>query len=276
MAQHISSWQLADYSKVPEISCVYTITHEVSGREYIGRSVNLKDRARKHWQELISGKHKNPKLSRTFDKYGPAFVIRPIVVGSVEYCTIIEEKLLANINLQESLNCHRNSNGGWLGLKFSDESRRKLSAARMGKAISSDAMRRAVETRKESQAWKRHQEFLRSSENMAKAIAAAATPEARAKAVTTRSANGYLPFSQETRQKQQDAAKSRLFAALSWAVENNQPRTVALEKFRCSWGSLKKYQSEWEEINGKLCLPKRAIGERNGKVKFANAKKGKE
>ena len=95
----------------------------------------------------------------------------------------------------------------------------------------------------------------------------AAHPDARAKAVATRRANGYKPFSDETRQKKKDDAKVRLFAALDWAVANTKTRDAALAKFNCSWGSLKLHQAAWESVNGALRLPKRASGEKSGMFK---------
>lgn len=243
------------------------MVHPSSGREYIGRTINLRDRMRKHWQELISNKHKNPKIARTFQKYGPGFSVIPLVIASPEYCDELEGKLLAAIDLKESLNCHRSNVGGWRGQEWSAESRKKLSDARKGKPISAEAMARAVETRKTSPAWKAHQAKMIGPEMIAKAVEAASKPDVRARAVATRKANGHKPFSDESRQKKKDDAKARLFLALDWAVANSASRGEALTKFNCSWGSLKLYQPEWELINGALSLPKRASGEKSGMFK---------
>ena len=267
------SLPLVEYRSFPEISCVYSITHGVSGREYVGRTNNLQQRMRKHWQELNSGKHKNPKMLRTFQKHGGGFVVTTLVIASPEYCEDVERKMLLGIpDLKNSLNCHRNSTGGWLGQDWSAESRKKLSDARKGKAISKEAMARAIETRKTSPAWKAHQAKMTSPEMVAMAVEAASKPEVRAKAVATRAANGHKPFSDEVRQRQKDEAKARVFAALDWAVETNGTRDAALKKFSCSWGGLKKYQPEWEAENGPLNLPKRASGERSGMFKHGLSK----
>ena len=77
------SWRLVDFKKIPnDISCVYVITHEKTGREYIGRSVSLKDRARKHWQELMTCTHKNPKIVNEYNRHGDGFYIRPLIIGT--------------------------------------------------------------------------------------------------------------------------------------------------------------------------------------------------
>lgn len=256
------SWQLHDFKNAPVISCVYSMTHEVSGREYIGRSLNLRDRMRKHWQELITGKHKNPKITKTYDKYGPSFIVKPIIIASPEYCEEIEEQLLKKIILRQSLNCHRNSTGGWRGLEWSDEARDRLSKARRGKALSKDAMARAIETRKTSKKWQEHQKRMQTPEAIEKRCKRAADPEVRAKAVATRRKNHGSDFFAKPRERQIEEARKRLFAALDWAVNNSKTRDMALTKFNCSWGSLKKFQPEWEAINGKLTLPKRAAGDK--------------
>ena len=62
-------------------------------------------------------------------------------------------------------------------------------------------------------------------------------------------------------------------AELDWAVANQATRDQALVKFGSSWGSLKKFQPEWEAMHGPLMLAKRASGERNGKVKWAESRK---
>lgn len=227
----------------------------------------------KHWGELVSGSHKNPKMLRTFKKYGGDFVVTQLVVGSPSYCENVEAALLSGIpNISDSLNCHRNSTGGWLGQDWSDESRKKLSDAKKGTTFSEEAKAKAAETRKTSQVWAAHQERMRSPEHIAKRCEKAAQPESRAKAVATRIANGHKPFSDETRQRQRDESKARVFAALDWAVENNETRDSALKKFSCSWDGLKKYQPEWEAENGTLSLPKRASGERSGMYKHGMSK----
>lgn len=69
-----------------------------------------------------------------------------------------------------------------------------------------------------------------------------------------------------------EKAKAKVFAALDWAVQNSATRDAALERFGCSWGSLKDHQPEWEAIHGPLGLPKRASGERSGMFKHGLSK----
>jgi len=62
-------------------------------------------------------------------------------------------------------------------------------------------------------------------------------------------------------------SKEKVFALLDWAVTNSKTRSEALCQFKCSGDALKKYQPEWESLNGKLDLPLRASGEKSGAFK---------
>lgn len=62
-------------------SGVYKITCIPTGRFYIGCSVDLKKRTRKHILQLRDGRHDNPILQRAFRKYGEgAFVVEYLEV----------------------------------------------------------------------------------------------------------------------------------------------------------------------------------------------------
>ena len=159
-------------------------------------------------------------------------------------------------------NAHKNSVGGFLGQKHSEETKLKWSQQRKGRKMASISKERQAKTRESSSSWAAHQAWMQTPEVMKSRAKLAADPEVRARAVATRSANGYKPFSDEVRQKQKDEARVRVFAGLSWATENQKTRSQAIEKFTFSWGGLKKYQPEWEALNGPLNLPKRAAGTR--------------
>ncbi len=69
-----------------------------------------------------------------------------------------------------------------------------------------------------------------------------------------------------------EPAKEKVFALLDWAVANDSTRDEAIRQFNCSWDALKKYQPQWEEVNGKLELPLRATGEKSGNYKHGMSK----
>lgn len=70
------------------ISGIYCITNKITGDRYIGSSVNINRRFKKHRTELRHNKHSNPILQRAFNKYGEdAFYF-----GIVEICENIIER----------------------------------------------------------------------------------------------------------------------------------------------------------------------------------------
>lgn len=242
---------------------------------YIGRTIDWNSRKRRHLSDLRAGRHKNPRLqrswlSRTEDEF-------EFTLSWPEDAQHLEE--LESFVLEECFdtgrlyNAHKNSVGGFLGQKHSEETKRKWSEQKKGHKFSEAAKQRQKETRRSSEAWAKHLAAMQSPEAIASRCAKASRPEVRARAVATRLANGNFPKWEDARQKQIEAARQNLFEALDWAVKNNATRGEAIKEFGSSWGSLKKFQSEWESKNGPLMLPKRASGDRNGKVKWAKLKK---
>lgn len=234
---------------------------------YIGRTIDWSARKRRHLSDLRAGRHKNPRLqhswsSRTEQEF-EFKLVWPEVVGRLEELEsfVLEECF----DTGRLYNAHKNSIGGFLGQKHSEETKRKWGDARRGKKASEQAKARIKDSLSKSESAKKHREWMQSPEAIADRCAKAAKPEIRAKAVATRVANGFdiVPKSwEEARQKQIELAKQNLFKALDWAVENKATRDQAIVKFGSSWGSLKKFQPEWEAINGPLNLPKRASGKR--------------
>ena len=49
---------------------IYGIRNIANGKWYVGSSINIQRRWRKHTQRLRTGKHENTKLQRAWDKYG--------------------------------------------------------------------------------------------------------------------------------------------------------------------------------------------------------------
>lgn len=48
---------------------IYKITNNETGKFYVGRSNNVKERLRKHKKMLMNGIHDNVYLQRAWDKY---------------------------------------------------------------------------------------------------------------------------------------------------------------------------------------------------------------
>jgi group I intron endonuclease len=245
-------------------SGIYQIKNLSTGMSYIGRTIDWPARKRRHISDLRAGRHKNPRLqhswsSRTEQEFEFKLVWPEVVERLEELESFVLEECFDTGRLY---NAHKNSVGGFLGQKHSEETKRKWADARRGKKASPQARARIKESLSKSASAKKHREWMQSPEAIADRCAKAAKPEVRAKAVLTRKTNGHKPFSDETRQRQKDLSKERVFKGLDWAVVNNKTRSQAMEEFKFSWDGLKKYQPMWEAINGSLNLPKRASGKR--------------
>jgi len=119
-------------TSIPNASGIYRIIHLASGKSYIGSTMNLRKRRSRHFHELHQGIHKNAKLQRAWAKYGPdafCFEILELVLIP-ELLTAREQfwfrKLRPEFNIMPTA-------GSPLGVKRSQETRAKMSAARMGK-----------------------------------------------------------------------------------------------------------------------------------------------
>jgi hypothetical protein len=74
---------------------IYSIKNTVNQKEYIGQSIDIFSRVRKHYKLLIANKHANLALQEDFNKYGKdCFVVEIIELIKVE-------KELLNITLLE-------------------------------------------------------------------------------------------------------------------------------------------------------------------------------
>lgn len=231
---------------------------------YFGRTVDWAARKRRHLSDLRSNLHKNPRLQNSWNaRQEQDFEFKLVWQECPENLDELESFVLDFcFDTGRLYNAHKNSVGGFLGQKHSEETKRKWSEAKRGTKMSEVAKARQKESRKNSEAWSKHMEKCKSKENIQSFVERAKQPEARKKAIATRYANGHFPKWDEARKQQIEKAKQNLFAALDWAVANNKTRDAALNKFGSSWGSLKKFQPEWEAVNGSLKIPKRASGKR--------------
>lgn len=245
-------------------SGIYQIKNLSTGVVYYGRTIDWASRRRRHLSDLRAGRHMNPRLQRSWGaRTEQDFDFSLVWPSPPEMLDELESFVLDfTFDTGRLYNAHKNSVGGFLGQKHSEETKRKWAEARRGTIMSDVAKQRQAKSRTTSETWAAHQAKMLAPEVVAKRCAMAASPESRAKAVATRQVNGHAPKWEEARQAQIEKARQNLFAALDWAVANQATRDQALVKFGSSWGSLKKFQPEWEALNGPLNLPKRASGQR--------------
>ncbi len=76
------------------ISGIYKIQHIASGRIYIGSSVNVYDRLKRHKTDLRRNRHHSKSLQNGYNKYGEdAFVFQLIVVCAPDDLIFYEQKI---------------------------------------------------------------------------------------------------------------------------------------------------------------------------------------
>lgn len=119
---------------IPNVPGIYKITNTINGKSYIGQSLYLKKRIRRH---LSYKSHKdNLALYKAFNKYGiDKFTIEILETIDTENCNNIKSELdrleIFYIKKYDSYNSGYNQtlggDAGITGYKFTEEQRRKVS-----------------------------------------------------------------------------------------------------------------------------------------------------
>ena len=139
------------YDRGRRVAGTYAILCRASGRAYFGSSHDVYYRLCQHKNLLRAGTHHAPHLQRAWRLYGPnawAFLLMDRMPGSDErarverenyYLLGVERTMLYNAQVPATI-------GAPLGTRHTDEARRKMSAARVGKVQSEEtkAKRRAT------------------------------------------------------------------------------------------------------------------------------------
>ncbi len=224
--------------KTNKICGVYTITCTVNGRVYVGSSIDVARRFRHHIRALQEDKHDNRYLNHSWKKYGEAaFLLDVIEIVSNPKLLIEREQWwidrLNSANRSKGFNISPHA-GNTLGVKYSEESKRKISIAKMGKGHPhSDESRRRI-----SDALR---DRIFSPEHRQKISAAAQN----------------RTFSDETRRKISEAGKGRVLGPMSDETkrklsEAKRGRKMSEEQKRQISETLRRKRSERKVPNSKL------------------------
>lgn len=116
------------------ISGIYEVLNAVNGKRYVGSSINLAQRWRRHRKSLRKGDHHSLKLQRAWNKYGEAAFLFQVIeyVEDKEKLIEREQNYIDGLCPQYNIMALAGSN---LGHKFSIESRNRLSTARKGRKM---------------------------------------------------------------------------------------------------------------------------------------------
>ena len=127
---------------------IYMIRHDSTSRCYVGQSINVFRRRRRHMVELRKGTHRSPYFQNTFNKYGEngfSFHILEIISDpfNKEMMTKAEQRWIDKLKPCFNVAPAAGSNLGiklpkgrispWKGKKPTEESRRLMSIAKLGK-----------------------------------------------------------------------------------------------------------------------------------------------
>lgn len=119
------------------ISGIYSITNLLNGNRYFGSSASVWDRKRQHFHCLRKGIHRNKHLQAAWNKYGEvAFAFALVEEVCVDRLLRAEQAYLeANPGGYNISNC---AESAALGIRWSDEAKRRVSASRIGRRLSEE------------------------------------------------------------------------------------------------------------------------------------------
>ena len=113
-------------------SGIYKITCSANGKVYVGSAVNLAKRRREHFSALRSNRHHNIHLQRAFDKYKEeSFEFVVLLECDRENLLLEEERQIEeHDSFTNGFNLVPTPTQGNLGMKHTEESKRKMSISR--------------------------------------------------------------------------------------------------------------------------------------------------
>lgn len=200
---------------------IYKIVNKVNGKIYIGSTINYKRRIKVHLSRLDKNDHHSIKLQNSYNKYGIDNFEFEILeeVDDIQLLIEKEQKWIdalipeLNMTLVAGLNCH-------IGLKRSDETKKRISESLKGKKLSEEhkeSVRKTLTGRKLST---EHKENIKNAlNNSEKFKKSRQDKNVYIKIVNTKKENGYS-ITDETKSKISESLKKQnLQSAISITIE---------------------------------------------------------
>lgn len=139
--------RLLDEERFVMKSGIYQIKNQVNGKRYIGSAVNLTKRWQNHLSDLRLSRHHNLHLQRAFEKYGEAVFAFAALEAVEDAFQLIPREQHYLDTLKPEYNISPTA-GSSLGIRRTEETRRKLSEAHKGHPVSEETRRKMSESRK--------------------------------------------------------------------------------------------------------------------------------
>lgn len=112
---------------------IYEIKNIVSGKNYIGSSINIEERWIQHKSRLRRNRHENIYLQRSWNKYGEeSFELRTIYLIDATNSLLFYEQWFLDVLFPE-YNIAKNSTAPMLGKHHTEEAKAKMSRNQTGK-----------------------------------------------------------------------------------------------------------------------------------------------
>lgn len=249
---------------------IYSITNSINGKKYVGSALSFNKRKKDHLNRLKNGKHHSKKLQNAYNKYGEnVFEFNVLeVVEDVNQLIQTEQKWIDNLKpdynmtLIAGLNSH-------LGMKRSDETKKKISEALKGKTLTEEHKQKISKTLKgvsfTEERNVKHKEALNNSEKLKKTFN---DPIRNEKIKKTRLKNGGYVVSESMKQKISESLKKQnIQTAISVSIEkydldgnlietypslNKAEKDNGLKRGRLSDNIIKKGKTEYKNFIWKL------------------------
>lgn len=122
-------------------SGIYAITNTMTGKHYIGSAVDLSQRFARHKFDIRAGQHHSAKLQRSLHKHGfGAFTFNVLLFCDKKNLIFYEQRAIDTFDSFKNGYNVLPTAGSSLGAAHSAETRAKISAAKIGKKVSPEAL----------------------------------------------------------------------------------------------------------------------------------------
>lgn len=137
------------------IKGIYCIENKINKKKYIGQSINIEKRWKQHISELRRGKHYNKFLQRAWNKYGESnfefYIVEQLYASPHAMYNILEAYYISEYKSNDNKFGYNLTIGGdgTIGHTFTEEQRKKISEAQIGRKLTDEWKQHISQVHKE-------------------------------------------------------------------------------------------------------------------------------